>query len=71
MLGALAAWGQLDVTGWPGGGHRNTVLELRRGQERLVARRSRRPPASLDWEVCYARPADSAVSLPGHSAQPG
>jgi Ser/Thr protein kinase RdoA (MazF antagonist) len=51
MPGALAAWGQLEVTGSPGGGYRNTVLELRRGQERLVARRSRRPPASLDWEV--------------------
>jgi hypothetical protein len=34
-----------------GGGNRNTVLEVRRGRERLVARRSRRPQASLDWEI--------------------
>jgi len=47
----LAAWGSVTVTGPLGGGNRNSVLELRRGRERLVARRSRRPPASLDWEV--------------------
>ena len=51
MRSALAAWGQLDVIGPLGGGHRNTVLELRRGRDRLVARSSRRPPASLDWET--------------------
>ena len=34
-----------------GGGNRNAVLELRRGPERLVARRSPRSAASLDWEV--------------------
>jgi len=51
MRGPLAAWGQPDVTGSLSGGYRNTVLELRRGGERLVARRSRRPPASLDWEI--------------------
>ena len=51
MHATLAAWGQLDVIGPLGGGHRNPVLELRRGRERLVARRSRRPPASLDWEI--------------------
>ena len=47
----LAAWGPVTVTGSLGGGNRNTVLELRRGAQWLVARRSRRPPASLDWEV--------------------
>jgi Ser/Thr protein kinase RdoA (MazF antagonist) len=51
MRDILAAWGRLDIAGPLGGGHRNTVLELRRGRERLVARRSRRPPASLDWEI--------------------
>lgn len=51
MLAVLAAWGQLQVIGPLGGGHRNQVLELRRGRERLAARRSRRSPASLDWEI--------------------
>ena len=51
MHAALTAWGQPVVVGPLGGGHRNTVLELRRGPERLVARRSRRSPASLDWEI--------------------
>ncbi len=51
MHTALAAWGQPVVIGPLGGGHRNTVLALRRGRERLVARRSRRSPASLDWEI--------------------
>jgi Ser/Thr protein kinase RdoA (MazF antagonist) len=49
--GALAAWGQVRVRGRLGGGNRNEVLEIRRGDERLVARRSPRSPASLDWEV--------------------
>jgi hypothetical protein len=39
------------MVGQMGGGHRNEVLELRRGAQRLVARWSRRPAASLDWEV--------------------
>jgi len=47
----LAAWGPVTVVGRLGGGNRNDVLEIRRGMERLVARRSRRAPASLDWEV--------------------
>jgi Ser/Thr protein kinase RdoA (MazF antagonist) len=51
MRDVLGAWGQLTVVGPLGGGNRNTVLEVRRGRERLVARRSRRPPASLDWEI--------------------
>jgi Ser/Thr protein kinase RdoA (MazF antagonist) len=51
MRGVLAAWGPLTVVGPLAGGHRNAVLELRRGAERLVARQSRRSPASLGWEV--------------------
>jgi len=51
MRDVLAAWGQLTVIGPVSGGNRNTVLELRRGGERLAARRSRREPASLDWEI--------------------
>jgi Ser/Thr protein kinase RdoA (MazF antagonist) len=47
----LAAWGRLTVVGPIAGGNRNTVLELARGRQRLVARRSRRSPASLDWEI--------------------
>jgi Ser/Thr protein kinase RdoA (MazF antagonist) len=47
----LAAWGEVTVTGVLGGGNRNTVLEVRREDERLVARESRRPPASLEWEI--------------------
>jgi Ser/Thr protein kinase RdoA (MazF antagonist) len=39
------------VVGPFGGGNRNQVLEVRRGQDRLVARRSRRSAASLDWEI--------------------
>lgn len=51
MRAALVAWGQPEVIGPLGGGHRNPVLELRRGRDRLVARWSRRSPASLDWEI--------------------
>ena len=47
----LALWGRAEVIGPLGGGNRNTVLEIRIGQRRLVARRSRRSPASLDWEI--------------------
>jgi Ser/Thr protein kinase RdoA (MazF antagonist) len=47
----LAAWGQVTVVRPLGGGNRNDLLEIHRGRERLVARRSRRTPASLDWEV--------------------
>jgi Ser/Thr protein kinase RdoA (MazF antagonist) len=51
VRGVLEAWGRLRVVGRLGGGNRNEVLEVRRGAERLVARRSRRSPASLSWEV--------------------
>jgi hypothetical protein len=51
MRDVLAAWGQVTVIGPLVGGNRNTVLELRRGRERLVARQSRRDGASLGWEV--------------------
>jgi Ser/Thr protein kinase RdoA (MazF antagonist) len=47
----LAGWGRPTVVGPIGGGNRNPVLELRVGRQRLVARRSRRSPASLDWEI--------------------
>ncbi len=47
----LSAWGAVAVVGRLGGGHRNTVLELRRDGERLVARVTRRPAAALDWEL--------------------
>ena len=47
----LDEWGGLQVVGRLGGGNRNEVLEVRRGAQRLVARRSRRSPASLSWEV--------------------
>jgi Ser/Thr protein kinase RdoA (MazF antagonist) len=61
MREVLAAWGPLTVIGPISGGNRNTVLELRRGRQRLVARRSRREPASLDWEI----------ALVGHLARHG
>jgi Ser/Thr protein kinase RdoA (MazF antagonist) len=51
MRQALAAWGLLTIAGRLGGGNRNLVLEVRLGRQRAVARRSRRPPASLDWEI--------------------
>lgn len=51
MRGVLKAWGPLELTGELGGGSRNTVLGVRRGSRRLVARCSRRPAASLDWEA--------------------
>lgn len=47
----LVLWGRAEVVGSLGGGNRNTVLEVRIGPRRLVARRSRRSPASLDWEI--------------------
>jgi Ser/Thr protein kinase RdoA (MazF antagonist) len=49
--GVLDAWGAVTVVGPLGGGNRNSVLELRRGGQRLVARRSRRSVPSLDWEL--------------------
>jgi Ser/Thr protein kinase RdoA (MazF antagonist) len=48
----LSAWGPVVVVGRLGGGHRNSVLEVRSpGGPRLVARRSRRPADALDWEL--------------------
>jgi Ser/Thr protein kinase RdoA (MazF antagonist) len=47
----LAAWSGTSVVGPLGGGNRNPVLEVRRAGRRLVARRSRRSAASLDWEL--------------------
>lgn len=47
----LAQWGPVEVIGPLGGGNRNLVLEVRIGRQRLAAHRSRRDPASLDWEI--------------------
>jgi Ser/Thr protein kinase RdoA (MazF antagonist) len=47
----LTAWDGVTVSGSLGGGNRNTVMEVRRGHERLVARQSRRRSDSLDWEI--------------------
>ncbi len=47
----LAQWGRAEVIRQAGGGNRNMVLEIRIGRRRLAARRSRRGPASLDWEI--------------------
>jgi Ser/Thr protein kinase RdoA (MazF antagonist) len=51
MREVLAAWGRPEVVGPLSGGNRNTVLEVRLGTRRLVAHQSRRPAASLDWEI--------------------
>jgi Ser/Thr protein kinase RdoA (MazF antagonist) len=51
MREALAAWGEPTVVGVLGGGNRNEVVEVRLRGRRLVARRSRRAPASLAWEI--------------------
>ncbi|WP_026220407.1 phosphotransferase enzyme family protein [Wenjunlia vitaminophila] len=51
MRELLRLWGDIEVVGRLGGGHRNEVLEVRRDGERLVARRSRRSAAALDWEL--------------------
>ena len=51
MRATLAAWGRPVVVGPLTGGNRNTVLEIRLDGRRLAARRSNRPPASLDWEL--------------------
>ncbi len=46
----LAHWGQPAIIRPLSGGNRNLVVEIRLGNQRLAARRSPRPPASLDWE---------------------
>ena len=51
MLSLLRHWGEVDIVGYLGGGHRNEVLDIRRGGQRLVARRSRRDTAALVWEL--------------------
>lgn len=51
VIQVLREWGHVEVAGVLGGGNRNRVLEVRIGSERLVARTSRREPASLDWEI--------------------
>jgi Ser/Thr protein kinase RdoA (MazF antagonist) len=47
----LRAWGRVRRVRSLGGGNRNEVLEVELAGRRLVARRSRRPPANLSWEI--------------------
>ncbi|WP_207946610.1 phosphotransferase [Actinomadura sp. 7K507] len=48
----LRAWGNIRITGRPGGGNRNHVREAVAGDgQRLVVRRSRRTVPALDWEL--------------------
>jgi hypothetical protein len=56
----LSAWGAVSVEGRLGGGHRNEVRLVRRAGVQLVARRSRRSAAALDWEL------DLLAFLAGH-----
>jgi Ser/Thr protein kinase RdoA (MazF antagonist) len=51
MHDLLQAWGEIRVVGHLAGGNRNQVLEVRRGNQRLVARRSKRQPPALEWEL--------------------
>ena len=67
----LAAWGGLEIVGPLGGGNRNEVLELRRADQRLVARRSRRPAAGLAWEIdLLAHLARAGVRVPAVVSTP-
>ncbi len=61
MRETLAAWGDADIVRPLSGGNRNAATEIRLDGRRLVARRSGRPAASLDWEA----------SLLGHLARHG
>jgi Ser/Thr protein kinase RdoA (MazF antagonist) len=62
---ALTAWGRPVVVGPLSGGNRNTVAEIRLDGRRLVARRSRRAPASLDWELALLdHLADQGLRVP-------
>jgi len=45
----LEAWGAVRPVRSLGGGNRNEVVEVELSGRRLVARRSRRPVASLAW----------------------
>jgi Ser/Thr protein kinase RdoA (MazF antagonist) len=47
----LTAWGPVRELRSLAGGNRNEVVEVDLDGQRLVARRSRRPPASLTWEI--------------------
>jgi Ser/Thr protein kinase RdoA (MazF antagonist) len=48
---ALTAWSRVELVQALAGGARNQVYLARRGGQQLVVRRSRRPAASLDWEL--------------------
>jgi Ser/Thr protein kinase RdoA (MazF antagonist) len=63
VRGVLDAWGEVTVVGPLGGGNRNSVLELLLDGRRVVARESRRPAASLDWEL------DLLDHLSGHGVR--
>lgn len=65
----VAAWSGLEVVAPLSGGARNPVMLARRGEERLVVRRSGRSPAALDWELDLLEYladylADQGVSVP-------
>jgi Ser/Thr protein kinase RdoA (MazF antagonist) len=47
----LEAWGPVRRVRSLGGGNRNEVVEVELAGRRMVARRSRRPAASLAWEI--------------------
>jgi Ser/Thr protein kinase RdoA (MazF antagonist) len=47
----LEAWGPVSRVRSLGGGNRNEVVEVELAGQRLVARRSHRPAASLAWEI--------------------
>lgn len=51
MERVLEAWGPVRRVRSLGGGNRNEVVEVELAGRRLVARRSRRPAASLAWEI--------------------
>ena len=75
----MEAWGRVSVVGPLSGGNRNEVLEIRLSGERLVARRSRRSPAALDWELdlleflssCGFRVPSVVPTLEGHRSASG
>jgi Ser/Thr protein kinase RdoA (MazF antagonist) len=60
-----AAWTGVEPVERLTGGHRNPVFLARRGDRRLVLRRSGRPAGSLDWELdLLEHLADHGVTVP-------
>ena len=69
MERVLEAWGPVRRVRSLGGGNRNEVVEVELAGRRLVARRSRRPAASLDWEISLLEHlARSGVRVPAVAA---